>query len=89
VSDILHWKKVKTRKPHKCFGCAKTYPEKTEMIHAAYTDGGQAFGCYWCDTCVEYMHEYFASGDEVYRLGEIFDNDPEGWEVIRSKAEAT
>jgi len=89
MSTILHWNQVKTRKPHRCFGCAKTYPEKTEMIHSAYADGGQAYSCYWCKTCVEYTYENFAMGDEVCQEGEIFENDPEGWALIRSKAEVT
>ena len=89
MSAILRWQTVKARKPHRCFGCGKTYPAGTLMISAAYADGGQAYGCYWCETCREYMQENFAYGDEVTQEGEIFDNDREGWEEIKAKQEAT
>lgn len=84
--EILHWERRKTRKPHRCWGCGKTYPSGSEMIHAAYTDGGQAYGCYWCTTCEEYMRRYFEHGDDVGN-GDIYANDPEGWEALRKEVE--
>ena len=82
MSDILRWNIVKTRKPHKCFGCGKTHPAKTKMVSAAYAEDGSVFGCYWCDVCVEYMHKYFESGDETGE-GELFNSDPVLWEEVK------
>ena len=86
MSDILRWQTVKTRKPHRCWGCGKSYPARTEMISAAYADGGTVFGCYWCETCEEYIHQHFESGDEC-GYGDIYANDPEGWEALKKETE--
>ena len=82
MADILRWKDVKTRKPHKCWGCYKTYPAGTEMVSAAYADGGSVHGCYWCETCVEYMNRYFEQGDECVR-GDIYAGDPDAWKELQ------
>lgn len=87
MSEILHWEQRTTRKPHRCFGCGKVYPAGSKMIHAAYTDGGRADSCYWCETCNEYMNRFFEYGDEV-GPGEIYDNDPEGWDALKAEMEA-
>lgn len=84
MSQILTWKEVKTRKPHKCFGCAKEYPEKSKMVYSSYADGGTVQSSYLCLVCVEYMHRYFESGDET-SYGEIYSNDCEGWEKIKKE----
>jgi hypothetical protein len=86
MSDILHWEKRKARKPHRCFGCGKTYPAGSQMVHAAYADGGSVDSCYWCVTCIEYMRRYFNPGDEIGR-DEIYDNDPEGWNALKTELE--
>ena len=84
MSDILRWKSVKTNKPHNCWGCGKEYPPKTQMISAAYADGGSAMGCYWCETCIEYMRRYFEPGDEA-EYGAIYDGNPEQWNEINGQ----
>ena len=88
MADILRWQTVKTRKPHKCWGCGKAYPAGSELTHAAYADGGTVYDCYWCPTCEEYMHRYFESGDECSE-GKIYENDAEGWEKLKSEMEDT
>ena len=82
MSTILRWQEVKTRKPHRCFGCAKEYPPKSKMIDASYADNNTVYSCYWCRTCEEYIHRHFRYGDET-GYGEIYDNDTEEWEVIK------
>ncbi len=77
----IKWKEVKTRKPHRCFGCMKTYPKGTMMVSATNVDGGDINSCYWCNVCQEYMRRFFELGDETGE-GEIFENDPENWEKI-------
>jgi len=86
MSDILRWQERKTRKPHKCFGCYKTYPAGTKMAYAAYADGGTVQDCYWCETCQEYMRRYFEYGDETC-CGEIFASDPDGWNALKAELE--
>lgn len=86
MADILRWHTVKTRKPHYCFGCALEYEPGTNMINAAYADGGTVDSCYWCETCTEYMYRYFGLGDET-GYGEIRSNDKETWESIRHELE--
>ena len=87
MADTLRWERRKTRKPHQCFGCGKTYPAGIEMVNAAYADGGSVYSCYWCETCEEYMRRYFESGDETC-YGEIYENDPEKWEMLKAEMEA-
>lgn len=84
MAEILRWENIKTRAPHCCFGCGKDYPTGTEMVSAAYTDGGSAFSGYWCKTCEEYMRRHFKPGDETGE-GEIYNGDPEGWEALRAE----
>lgn len=86
MSDILRWQKIKTRKPHICFGCGQKYPAGTMMTSAAYADSGTVDGCYWCQTCEEYMSRYFEFGDET-GYGEIRSNDREGWEALKKELE--
>ncbi|QNO18984.1 hypothetical protein [Caproicibacterium amylolyticum] len=86
MSEILHWENWTTRKPHRCFGCGKTYPAGSQMVNAAYEDDGSVDSCYWCKTCQEYMHRYFEYGDET-DFGEIFANDPDGWNTLRAEME--
>ena len=84
MSQILTWKEVNTRKAHRCFGCAKEYPEKSKMIYSSYADGGTVQSNYWCPVCVEYMHRYFESGDEI-GYSDIYSNDREGWEKLKAE----
>jgi len=86
MTDILRWQEVKTRKPHKCFGCAKEYPINTKMINASYAEDGTVNSCYWCITCLEYMHQYFEYDDET-DYGEIYENNKEEWESIKKELE--
>lgn len=55
--DILSSKLVKTRKPHKCTGCGRTFPAESSMFRVATADSGTAFTDYVCTTCSIVMHE--------------------------------
>lgn len=88
MADILRWETRKTRKAHRCWGCHKVYPSGSKLVNAAYADGGSVFDCYWCPTCEEYMNRHFEYGDEIGE-GEIYENDPEGWEQIKAETEGT
>lgn len=45
-------KVVTTRKLHICFGCGREFPAKTKMERSCVVDGGNAWTCYLCVTCV-------------------------------------
>lgn len=83
MSNILKYNKVKTRKPHVCFGCNKKYPKGCELTYVTYANENTVFNCYWCDTCLEYMKKYKI--DEIYYKGEIWDNDRKGWEKLKEE----
>ena len=82
MEEIIRWKHVITRKPHKCFGCGLEYPAGSDMVSAAYVEDKAAYGCYWCSTCEEYMRQHFEHGDGT-GYGEIYENDQEEWERIK------
>ena len=82
MGDILKWKEVKTRKPHKCWGCDEEHPKGSKMISSTYVDGGEIHSSYWCATCVKYMDKYWESDDECGE-GDIKANDLEGWMEIK------
>lgn len=67
--DILSSKLVKTRKPHKCTACGRTFPAEASMFRVATADGGTAFTDYVCTTCSIVMHR-----DDVtdYSEGDLF-----------------
>jgi hypothetical protein len=56
-------KAVKTRKPHKCWGCTKEIPIGTEVARSTSVDGDRISSVYWCNTCVKYMDEHLDSWD--------------------------
>lgn len=52
MQETLTNKWVKTRKPHKCYGCLKTFPVGTEMrlIVSVNTEGiNSTYLCQHCD----------------------------------------
>lgn len=53
--DQLTLKTVKTRKPHKCWGCTKEYPAGTEMTYSVSVDQGEFSAAYWCEKCEDFM----------------------------------
>ena len=68
MSESIGTKIVTTRKPHVCFGCARKFPEKTKMQRDCVVDGGTAWTCYLCMTCLGisksmYRGDEFGFGD--------------------------
>lgn len=68
--DILVDKKVKTRKPHRCFGCNEIIPAKTEDVQfTTIANDGSVYTNYTCTRCEEWINknrDYFECG-EFYR----------------------
>jgi len=57
--NCITQKKVRTRKPHRCWGCCVPIPAGTltEITVGADMDGIST--AYWCDTCVEIMADMY------------------------------
>lgn len=63
MGNILSTKKVKTRKPHVCFGCGRKFQEGTDMHKYFIVDDDGAWGSYLCRTCEEiYQNNGFTFG---------------------------
>lgn len=71
----LKQKKVKTRKPHNCFGCAKKFPAGSKMVYNVAVDNGDFSYAYWCETCGNIMDqlENWEREDGIY-FGEFNDS---------------
>jgi hypothetical protein len=55
--DVLGRKIVFTRKPHICFGCGREFPKGANMERSCVVDGGVAWTCYLCQTCIDISSE--------------------------------
>ena len=65
VSYLLSSKWVKTRKPHRCFGCAREFPSSSAMLFEVCVDDG-IFNLYLCETCdkvQQTLDDEFCYGD--------------------------
>lgn len=66
-------KKVKIRKAHNCWGCARSFPAGTEMevqTQAEHT----IYSTYWCDCCIEYMGQDQSLYDDGIEYGGLLNN---------------
>lgn len=70
--DILNPRVVVTRKSHICFGCAREFPKGTKMELSCIVDGGTAWTCYLCPTCMKLTQEM--CGDDVYGCGDLLED---------------
>lgn len=48
---------VKTRKPHRCWECKKTFPTGTQMASDVIADEGRIDNVYTCQDCQRYINE--------------------------------
>ena len=71
MSILISSKKVKTRKPHYCFGCARKFPAGTKMQYNTVVDDN-IFNTYICQTCLEVM-DNMEYGDE-FCYGDLRDD---------------
>ncbi len=83
-------KRVKTRKPHPCWGCARVFPAGS-MLERVTTIENSIDGFwtgYWCKVC----HAVWPKWDRFYEidpcgLGDLKDGDPDDWEATRLRVE--
>lgn len=64
MADVIAHKYVKTRKPHKCFGCAREFPKGSVLNREAVEDGGTVFTAYMCSDCEDYLNSGDYTGEE-------------------------
>lgn len=83
---IVSQKTVKTRKEHRCFGCARKFPKGAQMEKIDNADEGTIHSSYWCDVCTAYWTEHMQDGEEIM-YGDLKGEDPEGWNAIRELIE--
>lgn len=72
MADVISHKYVKTRKPHKCFGCAREYPKGSILNREAVEDDGTVFTAYMCPECEDYLNSGDYSGDE-FCFGQLYE----------------
>lgn len=72
MSEIIAHKYVKTRKPHKCFGCAREFPKGSILKREAVAEDGTVFTAYMCPDCEDYLQSGDYSGEEIY-FGQLRD----------------
>lgn len=85
--DVLMDKLVKTRKPHRCWGCSREMRPGSMMRCKSTVDACGFMSSYFCVVCDEYMSIHGFRDDEWIRGGELKENDPEGWEEVRKDIE--
>jgi predicted SprT family Zn-dependent metalloprotease len=76
--EVIWFKNVKTRKEHKCWGCAETIPAGTNVVKTTTVNDGRIGDAYWCEKChdaVKKMEPWeredgFAFGEVGERLKE-------------------
>lgn len=88
MTEYMDIRTVRTRKPHRCFACAREIPKGAQMRVIVVKDGGDFNRMYWCAVCQEYWERYMHRDDEIME-GELRANDPDGdWEKLRLEVEA-
>ena len=83
---MRNMRRVKTRKAHRCWGCARMFPAGTKMDTVTSTDCGKIFTGYWCDVCQHVWAEDYYTDDTVL-CGEVRANDREAWEHAKAALE--
>lgn len=74
--DIIRQSRVKTRRPHNCWGCRMVLPTGSAVICVATPSGGTVNTAYWCDDCYEVIMKYsyaIAPYGDGYDYGVIID----------------
>ncbi len=79
-------RRVKTRKPHRCFGCDQLYPTGSSMRCITWRDQDGIRSYHWCDVCDEvWKREGMRYDDEIHR-GDLYDED---WLSVQAELATT
>ena len=84
MDTLISEKWVKTRKSHKCFGCANEYPKGFYMYRSSVVDCSTVCVFYLCEVCQEYEARYVDCYD-YYGYGDLYKEDPISWEELRQE----
>ncbi len=75
MCQVLSSKMVKTRKPHRCFGCTRQVPVGTHILRVVSVDQGEASSAYWCSVCDRAVsNELAAGGEACFMEGEFMES---------------
>ena len=77
--DTLEYRLVKTRKPHRCWGCERRLPAGTAMFVIVTVDHGEIGRTYVCQTCEAVYREVLSDYNDEPMWGELRQNDPKLW----------
>lgn len=83
MPETLTDKTVTTRKPHRCWGCAREFPAGTKLTLIESVDGGEWYRGYWCPVCeAVWDNGRYYRDDEGVSFGELKRED-NSWEETR------
>lgn len=74
---LLSHNKGVTRKPHRCWGCCKTFPKGTTMYRVVTKDGGLAT-TYWCEPCQAFVDRLAKQDPHAVQDG-MMEGDVKEW----------
>lgn len=80
--ECLSSKWIKTRKPHRCWGCWHVYPPKTQMLVTVTVDGGDILRSYLCPYCEKQTEQWDSADFESVGEGEIGYWKNDSWHSI-------
>ncbi len=86
--NCIKSKQVKTRKPHRCWGCEREFPAGTIMQAITCVESGEPgdiHTSYWCPVCIAVVDEDWE--EDGYSYGQIRDGDWIQWEEMRKEIE--
>jgi len=63
--DTLEYRLVKTRKPHRCWGCERRLPAGTAMFVIVTVDHGEIGRTYVCQTCEAVYREVLSDYNDM------------------------
>ena len=73
MSIMLSEKTVKTKKPHRCFGCFGEIPVGAEASKQAWTHEGKFVSGYICMVCEIFIDsDYFDDNFDEWDKGDLF-----------------
>ena len=86
--DILEQGIVKTRKPHKCWGCREVLPAGTKVYRCKAVDAGTISTSYWCPACRAVYQDLDRRVlvEDGIAYGDIADNESEKLAAARERA---
>ena len=77
---------VRTRKPHRCWGCGRLYGPGTDMRTTVTADGGRLTRAYWCPICMTVMATWTPADLDSIPYGGVRDADSDVWQAAALEA---